>query len=93
MTKFKDFFNEVQCFSEWYWVIDFDLWVEIFYEEMKANKFWEDTDFTLEDFKERVKEDWVHFHINWADDEFWSNPARWLWSKNIKWAKKVLVYS
>lgn len=45
-----------------------------------------------EEFIKNVKEDWVHCHINWADDEFGNRPAWWLWSKWTRWAKKVLRY-
>ena len=98
MSKFKDYLCEPLEFScdtivimaEWNTPESF---FDAVNEAIENNEFIrEDVFIDKEDFIKNVKEDWVHCHIRWDDDEFGNRPARWLGCKWMKWAQKVLTY-
>lgn len=89
-NKFKDFLSEPQQFTEWEWVVTAEWSKKEFYEFMKEN-YSDFKEMSLEEFLERVKEDWVHFHID-GGSESYDMPMWWLGSEWIRGAKKVFTY-
>ena len=99
LSAFEKYLWDPQCFSDDTLVIMAEgntpeSFFDAVNEAIEDGEFrqFEDKFEDKEKFVESVKEDWVHFHINWADDEFENRPVWWLGSKWIRWAKKVLTH-
>lgn len=91
-TKFQKFLGNICEFSNWSYVISADVPLEEFYSQLLA----ETDDFdsmTFQEFKEKVKEDYVRFCWGY-DDDYERVNMRWLWQdKDKKWAKKVYTFN